>query len=77
MVGKSALGDVDAFHLTTVRYALAASLLLLLLVAFEGLGALRLEGRGLRLFLLGTLGFAGFNLLAYTGLAHAEPETAR
>ena len=29
-----------------------------------------------RLFWLGSLGFAGFNLLAYTGLAHARPETA-
>jgi len=28
------------------------------------------------LFWLGSLGFAGFNLLAYTGLAHARPETA-
>ena len=33
-------------------------------------------GRGWRLFWLGSLGFAGFNLLAYTGLAHARPETA-
>jgi drug/metabolite transporter (DMT)-like permease len=42
----------------------------------EGRQAFRLEGRGLRLFWLGTLGFAGFNLLAYTGLAHARPQSA-
>ena len=30
----------------------------------------------LRLFWLGSLGFAGFNLLAYTGLAHARPQSA-
>jgi hypothetical protein len=35
-----------------------------------------LEGRGLRLFWLGSLGFAGFNLLAYTGLAHSRPQSA-
>ncbi|MGH2934547.1 MAG: DMT family transporter, partial [Gaiellaceae bacterium] len=29
-----------------------------------------------RLFWLGSLGFAGFNLLAYTGLAHARPQSA-
>ena len=37
---------------------------------------LRLDGRGLRLFWLGSLGFAGFNLLAYTGLAHSRPQSA-
>ncbi len=76
VVGKSALGEVDAFGLTTVRYAIAAALLLALLVAVEGRHALRLEGRGLRLFVLGTIGFAGFNLLAYTGLEHAQPQSA-
>jgi drug/metabolite transporter (DMT)-like permease len=50
--------------------------LLGILVLIEGKGALRLEGRGLRLFWLGSLGFAGFNLLAYTGLAHARPQSA-
>ena len=43
---------------------------------FEGRRSLLLDGHGLRLFWLGTLGFAGFNLLAYTGLAHARPESA-
>ena len=76
VVGKSALSRVDAYPLTTIRYALAASVLLLVLVAVEGPRALRLEGRGLRLFALGSLGFAGFNLLAYTGLAHARPQSA-
>jgi drug/metabolite transporter (DMT)-like permease len=76
VVGKSALESVNAFPLTTVRYAIAAALWLVVLVALEGGGALRLGGRGWRLFWLGSLGFAGFNLLAYTGLAHARPETA-
>src|SRR5690349_5267864 len=76
VVGKSALGRVDAFHLTTFRYLIAALLLLALLAWREGVRALRLDGRGLRLLWLGTLGFAGFNLLAYTGLDHARPESA-
>jgi drug/metabolite transporter (DMT)-like permease len=76
VVGKSALETVNAFPLSTVRYAVAAALWLVVLAAVEGLGALRLDGRGWRLFWLGSLGFAGFNLLAYTGLAHARPETA-
>src|SRR5262249_54901834 len=76
VVGKSALARVDAFPLTTVRYALASLLLLGLLVAFEGWDSLRLEGRGRGLFVLGSLGFAGFNLFAYTGLQHARPQSA-
>ena len=76
VVAKSAIGRVDAFPLTTLRYALASAGLLALLAFFEGSRALRLDGRGWRLFGLGTLGFAGFNLLAFTGLAHAEPQSA-
>lgn len=76
VVGKSALATVNAFPLTTIRYAAAAALWILVLAAVEGRGALRLDDRGLRLLWLGTLGFAGFNLFAYTGLAHARPQSA-
>jgi drug/metabolite transporter (DMT)-like permease len=76
VVGKSALGTLNAFPLSTIRYAVASTLWLGVLAAVEGRRALRLDGHGLRLFWLGSLGFAGFNLLAYTGLAHARPESA-
>ncbi len=76
VVGKSALESIDAFPLSTIRYAVAAALWLLVLAVFEGPSSLRLDGRGWRLFWLGSLGFAGFNLLAYTGLAHARPQSA-
>ena len=76
VVGKSALERVDSFPLTTIRYAIAVVLWLAVLAVVEGRRSLQLDGHGLRLFWLGTLGFAGFNLLAYTGLAHARPESA-
>src|SRR3954471_21057042 len=76
VVGKSALGTLNAFPLTTIRYAVASALWLAVLAAVEGRAALRLDGHGRRLFWLGSLGFAGFNLLAYTGLAHARPQSA-
>jgi drug/metabolite transporter (DMT)-like permease len=76
VVGKSALVSVNAFPLSTIRYAIAAALWLVVLAVVEGPRALRPDGRGWRLFWLGSLGFAGFNLLAYTGLAHARPESA-
>ena len=76
VVGKSALARIDSFWLTSIRYALAALLLLVLLVVVEGVPSLSTRGRTLPLLALGTLGFAGFNLLAYTGLAHARPQSA-
>jgi drug/metabolite transporter (DMT)-like permease len=76
VIGKSALTRIDAFNLTTLRYAAASAVLLAALAVVEGRAALRLDGQGLRLFALGTLGFAGFNLLGYEGLAHARPESA-
>src|SRR4029453_12255940 len=72
----SALDRIDAFHLTTIRYGVAGAIFLAILVAIEGRTALSLAGRGRRLWLLGSLGFAGFNLLAFTGLEHARPESA-
>jgi drug/metabolite transporter (DMT)-like permease len=76
VVGKSALGSINAFPLSTIRYAVAVLIWLAVLAVVEGRRSLRLDGRGLRLFWLGSLGFAGFNLLAYTGLAHARPQSA-
>src|SRR5207237_4287231 len=63
VIGKSAVERVDAFHLTTVRYALAGLVLLAILRVVEGRDALRLDGRGLRLWWLGSLGSARFTLL--------------
>jgi drug/metabolite transporter (DMT)-like permease len=76
VVAKSALDRVDAFWLTSARYALAVVVLLALLAIVEGPAALSPRGRTLQLVTLGTLGFAGFNLLAYTGLEHARPQSA-
>ncbi len=59
-----------------MRYGIAGGVLLALLVAVDGRTALRLDGRGLRLLWLGTVGFAGFNLLAYAGLERAKPQNA-
>jgi drug/metabolite transporter (DMT)-like permease len=75
-IADSAIKHVDPFHLTAIRYILAAIGFIALLWAIEGRRALRLEGRGLELFLLGSAGIAGFNLLAFAGLEHTTPEHA-
>jgi len=75
-IADSAIRRVDPFHLTAIRYLLAAAGFLALLWAFEGVRALRTEGRALELFLFGSAGIAGFNLLAFAGLEHTTPEHA-
>jgi drug/metabolite transporter (DMT)-like permease len=75
-IADSAIKHVDPFHLTALRYILAAIGFLALLWAFEGARALRLEGRGFALFAYGSAGIAGFNLFAFAGLEHTTPEHA-
>lgn len=75
-IAAVAVEHVDAFHLTAVRYLAATLIFLALLAAIEGRRALRTGGRGLELFVLGTLGFAGFNLLTYAALEHTRPQDA-
>ena len=75
-IAAVAIQHVDAFHLTAIRYVVATVIFLGLLVAIEGRGALRTDGRGKELFVLGTLGFAGFNLLTYLALEHTRPQDA-
>jgi drug/metabolite transporter (DMT)-like permease len=75
-IADSAIQRVDPFHLTAIRYLIAAVGFLALLWAFEGVRALRTEGRALELFLFGSAGIAGFNLLAFAGLEHTTPEHA-
>lgn len=75
-VAKPLLPQIDAFHMTAIRYGGAAFLFAGLLAWREGRNAFQFEGRGVLLWLYGSLGFAGFNLLAFTGLAHSRPEHA-
>src|SRR3954471_21718097 len=75
-IAASALHHVDPFPLTAIRYGVAVIVFLGLLYAVEGRRALNLQGRGRELFILGSIGFAGFNLLSYVGLEHTRPQDA-
>src|SRR3954447_2103763 len=75
-IAASALHRVDPFPLTAIRYGIGAVVFLGLLAAAEGRKAFRAEGRGLELFVLGSIGFAGFNLLSYVGLEHTRAQDA-
>jgi drug/metabolite transporter (DMT)-like permease len=75
-IAASAMHHIDPFPLTAIRYGIAVPVFLALLLAAEGRKALRTDGRGLELFVLGSVGFAGFNLLSYLGLESTRPQDA-
>lgn len=75
-VAKRTLPYLDAFAIGTVRYAIGAVLLVLLLAAVEGRQALRFEGRVVAATLAGLAGITGFNLLVWIGLMLTRPEHA-
>src|SRR5690349_19203102 len=75
-IADHALPTVEPFHLTALRYGLASVVFVALLVRFEGVRRLAPDGHLLRLWALGTVGFAGFNLLSYIGLEHTGPRNA-
>jgi drug/metabolite transporter (DMT)-like permease len=75
-IAAATLHHIDPYHLTAIRYGLAVPVFLALLAAIEGRAALRPDGRALELFALGSVGFAGFNLLGYIGIEHTHPQEA-
>ncbi|GAC1513240.1 MAG: DMT family transporter [Chloroflexota bacterium] len=75
-VAKVVLPTVNAFYLSTERYALASLIFIVALFLVEGRAALRFDGHIRRAFLLGSVGFAGYNLLVFVGLAHTRPQNA-
>ncbi|MFJ2895224.1 DMT family transporter [Streptomyces sp. NPDC087218] len=75
-IAKSAFGRVDPFHLTLARFALGSAIFVIALLVVEGRRALRTDGKFLKLWGLGSLGFAAFNLLAYAGLQSTPAPTA-
>jgi len=73
-VAKHILSFMDPYYMTLIRYAAVACIFVVMLIGFEGLKSLKLEGQFFKLLFLGFLGFAGFNLLAFSALEHSRPE---
>lgn len=73
-VAKAALASIDGFYLTLLRYGFASLILIGILVRVEGWRALATEGHGGKLFFYGSMGFAGFSILAFVGLAQSKAE---
>ena len=76
VVGKSAFAHLDPVWLTALRYGIASLIFLALLGLVEGRRAFRPDRAWPRVAVLGSVGFAGFNLLAYVGLTRTTPQAA-
>ncbi len=73
-IGKEALGTLDGFYLTAIRYGIASLIFLAILWIVEGKDSFKLEGNGLKVFFFGSLGFAGFSIFAFVGLSTSTAE---
>ncbi|MGN6131877.1 MAG: DMT family transporter [Nocardioidaceae bacterium] len=76
IVGKSTFGHLDPVWLTALRYGVASVVFLALLALVEGRAGFRRDPAMRRVAVLGVVGFAGFNLLAFYGLKTTTPEAA-
>lgn len=65
---------VNMFAMTLVRYSIVAIILSILLLSLSGVSSFRLEGHGVKFFVLGSAGFAGFGLLAFTALSYTSSQ---
>lgn len=72
----SALKVMNPFLFTAVRYSAAGIMFLAFLAWREGRGALRPDGRAAALWILGSLGFAGYGFLVFLGQKLAGPAGA-
>jgi drug/metabolite transporter (DMT)-like permease len=75
-VAKRTLPVLDAFFLGSVRYTFGVLIFIAILWATEGRKHLSYGGRLLPAAVYGLIGFCGFNLLVWWGLAFTRPEHA-
>ncbi|MEH7126355.1 DMT family transporter [Bacillus sp. JJ1773] len=69
----NALQIMDPFYFTLFRFGIAMAVLVLLLIVIEGKGKLSTEGKTIKLWFLGTMGFTGFSFLVFLGQKLAGP----
>ena len=75
-VAKRTLPVLDPFFLGSFRYAFGVLLFIAILWIVEGRQALRYGGRFVPAAVFGLIGFCGFNILVWWGLAFTRPEHA-
>jgi len=73
-ITKNALKYTDAVTITLIRYGIASLIFIGILVIKEGSKSLIPDKNFWKLWFFGTLGFAGFSILAFAGLAMTKAE---
>lgn len=67
---------IDGYYLATIRYVLGSMLLAGLLLLTESIKAFRYEGNFVKLWIYGTIGFAGLNIFTFVGISFSNAEHA-
>lgn len=75
-IAKPLLATLDPVWLNGIRYAISVPIFAIILVLQEGHRNICFEGHGIRLALVGTIGFAGFGIVTLLGLQETQPELA-
>jgi drug/metabolite transporter (DMT)-like permease len=65
---------IDGFSVTAIRYGFGCLLVGILLLIREGVKSFSYEGHFLRLWFLGTVGFAGLNFFTFIGVTYSSAE---
>lgn len=73
-IAKDAFVSVNPYHLTSIRYCIAVTVLMGILVAREGWAALSFQGAGLRASMFGVLGMSFSPLFAFVGMSLSSAE---
>lgn len=63
----SAMKSIDPFYFTTTRFSIALLVLSIWLMIAEGKSKFNTEGKGLKLWFLGTMGMTGVGFLVFLG----------
>src|SRR5688572_13857658 len=72
-VGKALIAEVDPYSFTLIRYAIAVLLLVAVLALRAEFSFAELKRHGLRYWVFGSLGFAGFGIFVFVGLRLSDP----
>ena len=73
-IAKDAFAIVDLYHLTAIRYAVPALLMLPMLALLEGKRSLAYDGAIVPAAILGVIGMCGSPLLVFIGMAMSRAE---
>ena len=75
-VAKDAFAVVDLYHLTSIRYAVPALIMLPVLALLEGRQSLSYRGAAVPAIVLGVIGMCGSPMLVFIGMAMSRAEHA-